>query len=68
MRTKFVYLLAPALRWAGSALRAEAPSAIAIKDAHVVTVSGEDLPKGTVILRDGLIQDVGANASIPADA
>jgi hypothetical protein len=47
---------------------AEVPSAIAIKDAHVVTVSGEDLPKGTVLLRGGLIQDVGANLTIPADA
>lgn len=47
---------------------AEVPSAIAIKDAHVVTVSGADLPKATVLLRDGLIQDVGPNLAIPADA
>ncbi|MBV8069212.1 MAG: hypothetical protein JO270_04855, partial [Acidobacteriaceae bacterium] len=53
---------------AGAALRAEVPSAIAIRDAHIVTVSGEDLPKGTVLLRDGLIQDTGANIVIPADA
>ena len=49
-------------------LVAEVPSAIAIKDAHVVTVSGADLPKGTVLLRNGLIQDVGPNLGIPADA
>jgi hypothetical protein len=48
-------------------LVAEVPSAIAIKDAHVVTVSGADLPKGTVVLRDGLIQEVGASVNIPAD-
>jgi Amidohydrolase family len=48
--------------------RAAVPSAIAIKDAHVVTVSGADLPKATVLLRDGLIQDVGANLALPADA
>jgi hypothetical protein len=47
---------------------AAVPSAIAIKDAHVVTVSGADLSKGTVLLRDGLIQDVGPNLAIPADA
>ena len=47
---------------------AAVPSAIAIKDAHVVTVSGADLPKATVLLRDGLIQDVGPNLMIPADA
>ena len=50
-----------------SPLFAEAPSAIAIKDAHIVTVSGADLPKGTVLLRNGLIQDVGPNVNIPAD-
>lgn len=47
---------------------AATPSAIAIKDAHVVTASGAELAKGTVLLRDGLIQDVGANLAIPADA
>jgi hypothetical protein len=51
-----------------ASLQAEVPSAIAIKDARVVTVSGEDLPKATVLLRDGLIQDVGAGIAIPRDA
>ena len=51
-----------------ASLQAEVPSAIAIKDARVVTVSGEDLPKATVLLRDGLIQDVGAGLAIPRDA
>ncbi len=41
---------------------------LAIKDAHVVTVSGADLPKATVVMRDGLIEAVGPDASIPADA
>jgi hypothetical protein len=49
-------------------LRASVPSAIAIKDAHVVTVSGDDLPKATVILRNGLIEEVGASVPVPADA
>jgi len=47
---------------------AQVRSAIAIKDARVVTVSGADLPKATVLLRNGLIQDVGPNLKIPADA
>jgi imidazolonepropionase-like amidohydrolase len=51
-----------------ASLQAEVPSAIAIKDARVVTVSGEDLPKATVLLRDGLIQDAGAGIAIPRDA
>lgn len=48
-------------------LQAETPFAIAIKDAHVVTVSGADLPKATVVLRNGLIEDVGANVNIAPD-
>jgi imidazolonepropionase-like amidohydrolase len=51
-----------------ASLQAEVPSAIAIKDARVVTASGDDLPKATVLLRDGLIQDVGAGIAIPRDA
>lgn len=56
------------LSLASARVGAEVPSAVAIKDAHVVTVSGQDLPKATVLLRDGLIQDVGAAVQIPADA
>ena len=41
---------------------------LAIKDAHVVTVSGADLPKATVVMRDGLIEAVGPDATIPGDA
>jgi hypothetical protein len=48
--------------------KAEVPSAVAIRNARIVTVSGDDLPSGTVLLRNGMIQDVGANVAIPADA
>jgi hypothetical protein len=70
IRLAIRWRIAAALLWAigFASLRAEVPSAIAIKDAHIVTVSGEDLARGTVVLRDGLIQDVGANVAIPADA
>ncbi|MBV9766377.1 MAG: hypothetical protein JOZ48_16135, partial [Acidobacteriaceae bacterium] len=64
---KYVCCLAMLLL-AGPSLRAEVPSAVAIKDAHVVTVSGAELVKATVLLRDGLIQDVGVNLSVPPDA
>jgi imidazolonepropionase-like amidohydrolase len=52
---------------AGSA-PAETHGAVAIKDARIVTVSGEELPKATVVMRDGMISDVGASVSVPADA
>ncbi len=47
---------------------ADAPSAIAIRDAKIVPVSGPIIPNGVVVLRNGLIEAVGANVSIPADA
>jgi imidazolonepropionase-like amidohydrolase len=47
---------------------AQSHSSVAIKDAHVVTVSGDELPKATVVIRDGLITEVSASANIPAEA
>ena len=47
---------------------AEAPTALAIRDARVVTVSGPTLDKATVVVRDGLIEAVGENIPIPGDA
>lgn len=49
-------------------VQANPPSAFAIRGARVVTVSGPVLEKGTVLIRDGLIQEVGANVNVPADA
>ena len=41
---------------------------LAIKDAHVVTVSGAEMPKATMVMRDGLIEGVGPDLPVPADA
>jgi len=49
-------------------LQAEPPSLIAIQDARIITVSGAVLEKGTVVLRDGIIADVGAAITIPKGA
>src|ERR1041385_8124775 len=40
----------------------------AITNARIVTVSGPAIEKGTVVLRNGLIESVGAAAEIPGDA
>lgn len=40
----------------------------AITNARIVTVSGENIEKGTVVIRNGLIESVGATAKAPADA
>ena len=47
---------------------ADTQSAVAIRNAKIVTVSGPAIAKGTVILRKGLIEAVGENVAIPADA
>jgi hypothetical protein len=47
---------------------AEVPSGIAIRNARVVTVSSGVLPKATVLIRDGLIEAVGPDLTVPADA
>ncbi|MGB7068238.1 MAG: amidohydrolase family protein [Pyrinomonadaceae bacterium] len=41
---------------------------IAIANARIVTVSGPTIEKGTVVVRDGLIESVGASVTPPADA
>ncbi len=40
----------------------------ALTNARIVTVSGATIEKGTVVIRDGLIESVGADAKVPADA
>ena len=42
--------------------------AFAIKDAQIVTGTGKPAEKGTIVIRDGLITEVGPNARIPGDA
>jgi imidazolonepropionase-like amidohydrolase len=62
MRLLLVILGAAALIHAGP------PSTVAIRNARVVTVSGPTLAKGTVLIQDGVIADVGENITIPPDA
>src|SRR5687767_12295985 len=40
----------------------------AITNARIVTVAGATIERGTVVMRDGLIEAVGANVAPPADA
>lgn len=44
------------------------PPAMAIRNARIVTVSGPVIAKGTVVIRKGLIEAVGDNVTVPADA
>jgi len=40
----------------------------AIRNARIITVSGAEIENGTVVIRDGKIETVGASISIPAGA
>src|ERR1044071_9837678 len=40
----------------------------AIRNARIVTVSGPDIENGTVVIRDGKIEAVGANVTVPSGA
>jgi hypothetical protein len=53
---------------AGVLARAEAPRVWAIENARIVRVSGPAIAEGTVLLRDGVIEAVGAKVKTPADA
>lgn len=56
----------------GLPLGAQAPnlptSAWALTNARIETVTRGTVERGTIVIRDGLIQAVGANVAIPADA
>jgi hypothetical protein len=47
---------------------AEGPQVYAIKGARIVRVSAPPIESGTVVLRDGIIEAVGDNVTVPADA
>lgn len=61
-------LLLLSFLWCCAYALAEAPSTVAIHNARIVTVSGPVIAKGTVILKNGLIEAVGENVAVPADA
>ena len=62
----FVVLVIPLL--VSLSTHADAPGVYAVTGGTVHTVSGAPIPNGTVVIRDGLIESVGANVAIPPDA
>ncbi len=49
-------------------VRTEEPPVFAVSNARIVTVAGPQIEKGTVIIRDGIIEAVGPSLAIPGDA
>jgi imidazolonepropionase-like amidohydrolase len=50
------------------ALRADAPNVYAIRGARIVTAAGATIESGAVVVRNGTIEAVGSNASVPSEA
>ncbi len=50
------------------AARAESPRIYAITGARIVTAAGPAIEAGTIVLRDGVIEAVGATVTAPSDA
>ena len=44
------------------------PGTFAIRNARIVTVSGADIESGTIVIRNGRIEAVGAGVAVPAGA
>jgi imidazolonepropionase-like amidohydrolase len=50
------------------ALRADSPNVFAIRGARIVTAAGAPIESGTVVIRRGTIEAVGATVTVPDDA
>jgi imidazolonepropionase-like amidohydrolase len=48
--------------------RAQAPFTTAIRGARIVTAAGPPIASGTIVLRGGIVEAVGADVAVPADA
>jgi imidazolonepropionase-like amidohydrolase len=67
----FVVAIAAATGWPFGRATAQMPvraPRYAITNARIVTAAGPAIEKGTLVLRDGVIEDVGAAVAAPADA
>ncbi|MEW6061611.1 MAG: hypothetical protein AB1600_06660, partial [Bacteroidota bacterium] len=49
-------------------IRSNTPAVHALKNLTIIPSPGKKIEKGTIVIRDGVIQAVGANIPIPADA
>lgn len=71
MKKNFLRFCAAVFAFAalGSSINAQARNeTFAITNARIVTVSGAPIERGTIVIRNGLIESVGDNARVPADA
>ena len=50
------------------ALRADTPNVFAIRGTRIVTAAGAPIDNGTIVMRRGVIEAVGASVTVPPDA
>jgi imidazolonepropionase-like amidohydrolase len=68
MRSRWTSVLAFLLLLLPLTAHAQSPGVYAITGATVHPASGPDIANGTVLIRDGLIEAVGASVTVPPDA
>src|SRR5512141_1038099 len=73
MKKMFLLLLSCTLLYSQTTvppegIRKNTPSVHALKNLTIIQAPGKKIDKGTIVIRDGVIQSVGANVPIPADA
>jgi uncharacterized membrane protein YgcG len=51
-------------------VKASAPPGIpyAVRGARIITMAGAPIENGTIVMRNGVIEEIGASATVPADA
>src|SRR5688572_16722694 len=67
-RSLTAFAVVAALLAAAPTAQTDEPPVFALTNARIVTVSGATIDKGALVLRNGIIEAVGSNVSIPGDA
>jgi Imidazolonepropionase and related amidohydrolases len=65
---RFTFAVFAFICLSAQAAQAQNSGAFAIRNARIVTGSGATIERGTIVIRGGLIEAVGENPKVPADA
>jgi len=68
VRTRILFASMVAAAALPFALRADTPNVYAIRGARIVTAAGAPIDSGTIVIRNGTIEAVGASVAAPPDA
>lgn len=73
MRYAILFIAFISLLWSQSTrqtegLRSNTPAVHALKNLTIIVAPGKKIEKGTIVIRDGIIQSAGSGIAIPSDA